>query len=101
MASSRRLLVVDLDGTLLTSDGTVSDASRAALKQLDTADIDLLVATGRCRNETLDVLQSIEYDGPIVVAGGALMAESRTGHTLDRDTLDPPIVERIVSHLHD
>ena len=101
MASPRRLLVVDLDGTLLTSDGTVSEASRAALKQLDTAGIDLLVATGRCRNETLDVLESIEYDGPIIVAGGALMTESRTGHTLDRDTLEPPIVERIVSHLHD
>ena len=101
MASPRSLLTVDLDGTLLTSDGTVSAASKDALKELDAAGIDVLVATGRCRNETLDVLESIDYDGPLIVAGGALLTESRSGHTLDRETIEPAIVERIVSHLHD
>jgi hydroxymethylpyrimidine pyrophosphatase-like HAD family hydrolase len=101
MVCTWSLLAVDLDVTLLTTDGTVSAASRTALEQLDAAGVEVLFATGRCRNETLAVLADVEYEGPIIVAGGAMLVDSCSGHTLDRKTIDPDIVKRIVMHFHD
>jgi Cof subfamily protein (haloacid dehalogenase superfamily) len=68
-----RMVATDLDGTLLRSDGTVSDRSRAALKSA--ADAGLLVAfvTGR-PPRWLDVLvEETGYVGVAVGANGAVL----------------------------
>ena len=101
MSSDWSLLVIDLDGTFLAPDGTVSNANRAAVDRMREAGIDVLFATGRCRNETLHVLGAAGYTGPVIVAGGALLAESACGTTIDRLAMDPDVVHEIVEHLHD
>lgn len=101
MSTEWSLLVIDLDGTFLAPDGTVSPANRSALDRVRDAGIDLIFATGRCRNETLHVLEVAEYDGPVIVAGGAMIVESVCGTTLDRLTMAPETVSDIVDHLHD
>ncbi len=52
MACRYDLLVIDLDGTLLRSDGTVSLRNRKALEQARDAGMEVIIATGRSHAES-------------------------------------------------
>ena len=45
--STPRLVATDLDGTLLHSDGTVTDRTRAVLEELDARGVPVVFTTGR------------------------------------------------------
>lgn len=87
-----RLFATDLDGTLLRSDGTVSDRTRAAL--IAAADAGLVVAfvTGRPPRWLDDVIEETGHVGVAVGANGAVlydMADQRliTVHSLEPDLM--------------
>lgn len=88
MNNSPSLLVVDLDGTLLCSQGQVSQANRRSLDAARQAGIEVMIATGRTHMECRDVLHSIGYSGPMVVASGAGLVDWPSGETLQRTTLE-------------
>ena len=70
-----RLVATDLDGTLLRSDNTVSDRTRAALKAADAAGLVVVFVTGRpprWLDAVVDVL-------PSAALGNALRTALTTG----------------------
>lgn len=67
-----RLILADLDGTLLRSDKTVSDATRSVLKRCRAAGYLLGIATARVLPNALRVLEGVEPD-LIISSGGALI----------------------------
>jgi Cof subfamily protein (haloacid dehalogenase superfamily) len=87
-----KLVATDIDGTLLRSDGTVSDRTRAALRAAAEADLGVAFVTGR-PPRWLDVLvEPTGYVGLAVGANGAVLydvGQERivTAHLLDRDLL--------------
>ena len=95
------LFVFDLDGTLLGPDGAISEANSEAIDRLRTTGIDVLVATGRTHNEAADVLSTIDYQGCLVGACGAVLVDAEGGRTLHRRLLPPNLVEESVKHLHE
>lgn len=85
-----RLIATDLDGTLLRSDDTVSDRTRAALAAAAEAGAAHIVVTGRSVPWTRPILQYLDYRGIAVCGQGAQVfhaGEQRliTSVTLDRD----------------
>lgn len=88
------ILALDLDGTLLAPDGTVSDRNRAAVRAARAAGIAVLPCTGRGFNECRHVLAAIEHTGPVAVAGGAMLVDAASGTTLHRFAMNPAIVAR-------
>ncbi|MFN7613875.1 MAG: HAD-IIB family hydrolase, partial [Phycisphaerae bacterium] len=70
------ILARDLDGTLLRSDGTVSPASIAAIERARKAGLRVIVCTGRGWVECKHILEQIRQSDPVVVAGGAIVAEA-------------------------
>ena len=98
------LFVADLDGTLIRADGTVSEEARTALNALLEGGIDVLVATGRSLAESKPILSQVAYRGLVIAAGGSMLCEYLTGHTLRRYVLDPDIAgevsRELVSHGH-
>ena len=83
------VIVIDLDGTLVHSDGTVTAANRAALARARASGIDVLIATGRTWSECRTLLDATGLDGPVVTAGGSRLVQHPDHLTLDRIDMDP------------
>jgi Cof subfamily protein (haloacid dehalogenase superfamily) len=68
-----RLVATDLDGTLVRSDGTVSDYTRGVLDELDRRGVPVVFVTGRPLRWAEDVFEYVGGHGLAVVSNGALV----------------------------
>ena len=66
-----RLLVSDLDGTLLTDEKTVSKTDQLALTKIIDAGINICFATGRNKKEVEFVMQGLDWNYHQVTQNGA------------------------------
>lgn len=83
-----RLVATDLDGTLLRSDDTVSERTRAALKDACALGAAHLVVTGRAVPWTKHVLDDLGYDGLAVCGQGSQVYDAGAHRLLTSVTLD-------------
>lgn len=93
-------LAIDLDGTLLSPDATVSERNRAAVARARDAGITVLVCTGRGLAESRRALDAIGQLDPVVVAGGSIVADPTTAATLHRATIHTDIVRAATDIFH-
>jgi Cof subfamily protein (haloacid dehalogenase superfamily) len=93
------MLVIDLDGTLLNRSGEVSDANRRAIDHARDAGIEVIIATGRAMVESMSALDAIGHDGLMVAAGGSLLCDVRTGHTVQRHVMEHDLVHDVTDAL--
>ncbi len=104
MPSKYDLLAIDLDGTLLSPDGSVSRANVEALAEARRAGVRVTICTGRGLVECDHILSRVTQREPVVVAGGSITACPVERRTLHRFTLEPELVERatdrLLSHRH-
>ncbi len=97
MTAPPRLVATDLDGTLLRSDGTVSDRSAAALAALDRRGVPVVFVTGRPLRWMEVVRAHVGAHGLAICANGAVVLELPTNTvTLTRPV--PSDVARAVAH---
>lgn len=94
------ILALDLDGTLLGPDGTVSPANRAAVQRARQAGLAIFPCTGRGLVECRHILDHIGHVGPVAVAGGAMIADLASGRTLHRFAMSPGTVAHAVEAFH-
>lgn len=96
------LLVIDLDGTLLTREGGISPRNRDALDRARQAGFEVILATGRSWKESR---RAIEASGPhasealAIGAGGSAIHEATSGRTVHREVLDAAIVADLAAML--
>ena len=69
-----RMIVIDLDGTLLSPSGQVTPRVRAAVHRALGAGLLICFATGRNWTESRDVLEALNYYPTAVFVGGAMVA---------------------------
>jgi Cof subfamily protein (haloacid dehalogenase superfamily) len=82
------VIVIDLDGTLVNTDGDVSEANRDALALAKEKGHTVLIATGRTWSESHTLLDAAGIEGPVITAGGARLASHPDNRTLDHLGLD-------------
>lgn len=97
MACRYRLLALDLDGTLLNARGEVSPANARAVLAAREAGLRVVVCTGRGLVESKPHLDAIGQTDPVVVAGGAVIADPVSGLTLHRHAMDPGLVAEVTA----
>ena len=74
MSAARRLVALDIDGTVLGEDGSLADEVRDAVRAAEAAGNLVTLATGRSWDSTQPVLESLGLDPEYVVcANGALV----------------------------
>ena len=95
------LIALDLDGTLLRPDGSVSAYSIETIARAREAGVDVIVCTGRGYVECRHVLKWITQTDAVIVAGGSLTACGSTGRTLHRFPMHPSLVSVVVDTLHE
>ena len=78
------VIAIDLDGTLLGSDGRVSQQNLDALARARDAGLKPVVCTGRGLAECEAFLAEITHDDPVIVTGGAIIACPESHRTLHR-----------------
>jgi 5-amino-6-(5-phospho-D-ribitylamino)uracil phosphatase len=104
MAARYHTLVIDLDGTLLARDGSVSIENRRAIERAREHGLEVIIATGRALVESLPAIEAIEHDGLVVAGSGSLLCEAATGRTIDRRVLAHEVVHHVgdalIAHGH-
>lgn len=99
-----RMLVSDLDGTLLDSEGRASERNRHAIARARDAGIEVVFATGRSWLECRSIAQTILGEGRIITAGGAALHDIASGRCEDRITISHDLVhhctESLLMHGH-
>jgi Cof subfamily protein (haloacid dehalogenase superfamily) len=71
-----RLIVSDLDGTLLKSDHTLSDYTKAVIHKVSEQGIDFMLATGRLFGGARQYSKELNLNTPILACNGALIKEA-------------------------
>ncbi|MBS0189997.1 MAG: HAD-IIB family hydrolase [Phycisphaerales bacterium] len=91
-----RLLAVDLDGTLFNRAGSVSPTNIAAVERARAAGLKVIVCTGRGLLECSGGLEAINQQEPVVVAGGAIIADPVRQTTIHRFNIHQSLVHDAV-----
>mmetsp|Transcript_68286 Transcript_68286/g.119023 ORF Transcript_68286/g.119023 Transcript_68286/m.119023 type:complete len:307 (-) Transcript_68286:61-981(-) len=83
-----RLLVTDMDGTLLRSNGALSERNVAALRRLTQEGVQVAIATGRPSRALQPFVDQLGLSSlPVVVFNGALMARMQAGASVPSEVL--------------
>ena len=94
-----RMLVIDIDGTLLNPDGIISPATRAAVRAAQQAGILVTLATARRYCNTWQIADELGLHIPLILYDGAMIVEHPQGTILYRETLDAGIAQQAVDIL--
>lgn len=99
-----RMVVTDLDGTLLNRQGRVSKGNLAAIARAREAGIEVVIATGRSWIECRQVAQEAVGSGYAITAGGSALHDVASGVCADSIGISHDMVahctESLVRHGH-
>jgi hydroxymethylpyrimidine pyrophosphatase-like HAD family hydrolase len=93
------MIALDLDGTLIGPDGSISAPNRRAIERVREAGIRVTVCTGRGFVECERFLSVIGQKDPVIVAGGSILSCPTTRRTIHRFAIDQSVVMRAVERL--
>jgi len=94
-----RLVATDLDGTLLRSDGSVSERTRSVLAAVEVAGIHTVLVTAR-PPRWLDDLEAIVGPGGVVLCGnGAFVYDVPSRRVLSHTGIEPKVLGELVADL--
>lgn len=91
-----KLIVIDIDGTLLTPDGQITPRTRAAIRAAQVVGIVVTLATARRYFSTKQVAEALEIDLPLIVYDGALIVNHPTQTILHSQTLSPQVARQVI-----
>ena len=96
-----RAAVMDLDGTLLRSDKTISPFTRNILDRVRRAGIHVIFATARPPESALRLVASTAPNAPLICSNGAVVYDPVSGHRFRTQTINKRIVRQIVRHIRE
>lgn len=85
------LVATDLDGTLLRSDGSLSDRTRQVLADLDTAGVPVVIVTARPMRWMEPFRAVVASHGLAVVSNGAVVMDLPSGQPLEVIGIEPEV----------
>ena len=92
-----RLLALDVDGTLLDSDGTLRPSTAAAVARAAAAGIRPVLCTGRRYRRARPVAEQLGLDAPLVCNSGAIVKDPAGHRTLWRADLDHALLADVLA----
>ena len=96
-----KLVASDLDGTLLTSDGTVTERTRRAIAAAETAGATVVFCTARPPRWLRPLAEATGHRGVAICANGAMLWDLHTESALETSPLDPSTAREVVARLQD
>ncbi|MEI2777503.1 MAG: HAD family hydrolase [Tetrasphaera sp.] len=94
-----RVIATDLDGTLLRSDGTVSDRTVSSLNNAAAAGILTILVTARPPRWLHDLAHVVGEHGVAICANGAFVYDVVARRVTEAHVFDPSLLARVVAEL--
>ena len=94
-----RVAAIDLDGTLLRPDGSLSERSRAALERARAAGIRVVLVTARGPRSVRALAAELELDGSAICSNGAITLGLASGEIVRTQPLATEVAARLVREL--
>ncbi|MBM7556294.1 HAD family hydrolase [Halanaerobacter jeridensis] len=92
-----KLVVLDLDGTLLTNDSIISSYSKEILLDLAAQDVKIILASGRPYQSMLAFAKELELNTPLIANNGALIKRP-SGEVLAQNFIEVELAEQILNY---
>jgi Cof subfamily protein (haloacid dehalogenase superfamily) len=96
-----RMLVLDLDGTLLTADRTIADVDLRAARALQDAGVIVTIATGRLFGGTRWVAEALGVTGPVAVMNGCELRDVGSREAMFGAYVTPELATDLHDLLHE
>lgn len=93
-----KLIAIDMDGTLLTPNHTISERNIAAIERAKSEGIEVVIATGRAYHDAREIVESTGLELPFICLNGALIIND-TKEVLNSHSIAPHLIKEIVSEL--
>ncbi len=90
-----KLIVIDIDGTLIDSEGKVGERTLHFAKELKKHDICCTLSTARSHHYSAHLADELEIDIPFVTLDGALIKD-RKGNTVFRGLIKDTLVKKAI-----
>lgn len=91
-----KLLVSDLDGTLVDYDGTISPRVKGAVRRAMDKGVRVTLATGRIFQVTLPFAEELNPNAPLICCNGGLIIDFLTREVVYQETIPLPLVREAV-----
>jgi len=95
-----KLLVIDVDGTLLDKNGNISAEDREALAKVRQAGIQISLSTGRVLQACLGIINQLSLDGYHMFFDGALVIEPDGNREIYVQPISREMVKQAVEFAH-
>lgn len=91
-----RMIATDIDGTMLRTDGTLSDRTLRALHHANSVGIHVVPTTGRPHMVAEDVIEALELHNYWIFANGAITKHLDRGETIRAHWIEPAVAQGLV-----
>lgn len=91
-----KMVVSDLDQTLLNSDATISAENLAAIRAAEEKGIFFTVCSGRISPMMEVYLRTLNIQGPVITTNGAAIVDGNSGKQLSRHTIPHEVAVKIL-----
>lgn len=98
-AGPPRVIATDLDGTIVRTDGTISERTHSALARAQAAGALVIVATGRPPRWLNGIAEGTAQSGLAICANGALVVDLDDGAIVDATSIAPEVIETVIGIL--
>lgn len=88
MNNKFKLFVTDMDGTLLNSEGKISDETKNAIDLLKKNNVKIIIATGRLDSTVKPFYKQLNLDLPVISCNGAMIRHPFTKEVFYLNPLD-------------
>lgn len=95
-----KLIVLDIDGTLVGEEDQITPRTLDALRRARRHGAIIALATGRRLDSVLPIARTLEISVPLICMNGALVVDSETLSVLSVTTLEPGPARRAVEAVH-
>jgi len=95
------MIAIDLDGTLLSPEGKVTERTKSAIHRCLSAGMLVCFATGRNWTESRAVLEMVDHHHHAVFAGGAMVIDTQSDVTLHRQGVDAALSREVCGVLEE
>lgn len=96
-----RLAAIDLDGTLLRSDGTISRRSRDAIRAARDKGITVVIVTARGPSSVTELAHDAGIDGSAICSNGALIVDLASGSVIRERLIETEFAIELVRELRE
>lgn len=91
-----KLVAIDLDGTLLRSDGSICAPSAEAIMGAAERGVQVILASGRAPRKVLPIAEALGLTSWIICHNGAVIFDPVTKQTIANETMPPILARKVV-----